>query len=148
MQSLLGALAWLSRREYLNGVTQSLTQGLATIVVPLKGIRPATDLKSLGYQWQRSFPSAKQVPIVGLDDNTVYAEIRTPCPLRGSGDVAACYRMMNYDRAILDKIGGQFVVLSSQATPGNSYCRVAIREKGESLADLRPAHLIPVLAVS
>lgn len=145
--ALLGGLAWLARREYLNAVTERVTSVLAGIVASAKGIQSGGTLESLGRQWQRSFPSAKQVPIVAVTDNTVFAEIHTPCPLRGSGDVNACYRMMNYDRAILEGIGGQFVVLESQATPGKSFCRVAIRKQGESLADLRPAHWVNSLAV-
>jgi hypothetical protein len=49
--------------------------------------------------------------------------------------------MMEYDRAVARAAGGRFVVLESQAEPGVTACRVALRLAGASLADLIPAHL-------
>ncbi len=113
---------------------------LARITIFAKNIKHADNLSDLGRQWQRGFPSAKQVPIKEINDSTVFAEIHTPCPLRGTGDVQACYRMMQYDREIVNKAGGQFVVLESQATLGNTHCAVAIRKKRDDVSDLTPAH--------
>ena len=48
--------------------------------------------------------------------------------------------MMEYDRKMLEKIGGQLVVLRSQAEPGVKVCQLAIRKKGVSMEDLVPAH--------
>jgi len=48
--------------------------------------------------------------------------------------------MMQFDREVVERAGGQFVVLESQAAPGRTFCRVAMRLKGESVADLKPAH--------
>ena len=140
MQALLGTLAYLARRERYNRLTAAVTTGLARGVIKSKHIRPARDLVDLGRQWQKGFPSDKQVPIVDISDSTVVAEIHTPCPLRGSGDVQACYRMMQFDREVVKKAGGQFVVLHSQATPGKTYCTVAMRRAGANMADLIPAH--------
>jgi hypothetical protein len=92
--------------------------------------------------WQRAFPSGRPVPIVGEDATTAYAEIRSRCPLRGSGDVAACWRMMEYDRAFAARAGARFVVLASQATPGVTACRVAIRPAHLPADDLIPAHAL------
>ena len=80
------------------------------------------------------------MPITAVTADTVYAEIHTPCPLRGSGDLHACHRMMEYDRRVLEHAGGQFVVLDSQASPGRSHCRVAMRLQGAGIDDLPPAH--------
>ena len=113
---------------------------LARFTIGSKGISKANDLDMLGKMWQRGFPSAKQVPITGMDDNTVYAEIHTPCPLRGSGDTMACYRMMAYDRKVVAKAGGEFVVLESQAQQDRNHCTVAMRFKGQSMDDLVAAH--------
>lgn len=103
----------------------------------------ALEPRAIAERWQRAFPSAKQVPIVEIDSltATAYAEIRTPCPLRGTGELETCYRMMAYDRAFAQAAGGSFVVLRSQAEPGVSACRVALRPAQLDCADLVPAHL-------
>lgn len=141
VDAVLRVSAWMARRESLKPATERFMNALASATIKSKKIRKAEGLEDLGRQWQRGFPSAKQVPITRVTEDTVYAEIHTPCPLRGTGDVQACYRMMQYDRKILEKAGGQFVVLSSQATPGNHHCTVAMRKQGVSIADLTPAHL-------
>lgn len=136
----LGIAAFFARRPALNAVTQAVMRGMARLAVRAKGIRPATDAAGLGAQWQRAFPSAKQVPIRGVENGTVYAEIHTPCPLRGTGDVHACHRMMEFDREVLRAAGGQFVVLRSQAEAGRTFCEVAMRRAGADLKDLVAAH--------
>ena len=115
-------------------------QAMARLAIRSKGIRAARDDADLGAQWQRGFPSSKQVPITRIENGTVYAQIHTPCPLRGSGDVHACYRMMEFDRAVAARAGGQFVVLRSQAEPGRTWCEVALRRAGVPVTDLTPAH--------
>lgn len=143
MQAMLRLLAFFARRPGLEWASNLLTRSLARLTVRSRSIGRATRLAELGPLWQRSFPSSKQVPIVSVSDDTVMAEIRTPCPLRGSGDVHACHRMMAFDREVLRSAGGQFVVLESQATPGVTVCRVAMRLQGASLAGLVAAHERP-----
>lgn len=140
MDALLRLSAALARREALAGVTNAFMRGLAGATTRSKGIRHAQSVADLGEQWQRAFPSRKQVPITRVDAQTVYAEIHTPCPLRGTGDVKACHRMMEFDRAVLRHAGGEFVVLASQAEAGRSHCEVAMRPAGASMSDLVPAH--------
>lgn len=140
MQAVLGLLAFFARRPALNGVTHWLTQSMARMTVRTRGIGAAAGPEELGPLWQKSFPSKKQVPIERVEGRTVYAQIHTPCPLRGTGDLHACHRMMEYDREVLRRAGGQFVVLDSQATPGRTYCRVAMRMAGDGIADLPQAH--------
>lgn len=140
MQAVLVAIAFFARRPQLESVSNLLTRSLAQLTVRIKSIGKARQVADLGPLWQRSFPSKKQVPIESTSDDTVIAQIHTPCPLRGSGDVHACYRMMEFDREVLRRAGGQFVVLESQATPGVSVCRVAMRLKGEPLDGLVAAH--------
>lgn len=137
---VLSASAALARQPKLAWLCDRAMRSLARVTVRSKGIRPAQDLNDLGRQWQRAFPSAKQVPITAVTDDTVYAQIHTPCPLRGSGDTAACWRMMAYDREVLERAGGQFVVLHSQAEAGRQFCEVAMRPAGASMADLVAAH--------
>src|SRR5689334_14730057 len=80
----LAVSAFFARRPAFNAVTSALMRAMARLAGRAKGIRPARDTADLGAQWQRGFPSAKQVPIKRIEDGTVYAEIHTPCPLRGS----------------------------------------------------------------
>jgi hypothetical protein len=140
MQAVLGTLAFLARRPSLLPLSNLATRALARYTAKAKRIGLATDVASLGALWQRSFPSKKQVPIESVSGDTVIAQIHTPCPLRGTGDVHACYRMMEFDREVLRQAGGQFVVLDSQATPGVTYCRVAMRLAGKPLDGLTAAH--------
>jgi len=140
MQAMLGMLAFLARRPAMSGATRVVTRCLAVLTVKAKSIGRARDTEELGRLWQRSFPATKQVPIEAVTADTVYARIHTPCPLRGSGDVHACHRMMEFDRAVVGHAGGQFVVLASQAEPGRTHCRVAMRLYGADMADLVPAH--------
>lgn len=133
---MLALLAFLARRPVLHGLSDRLTRFLARLTVRSKGLRPTAQLAELGRLWQRSFPSAHQVPIESIMANTLIGQIHTRCPLRGSGDLQACERMMEFDREVLRQVGGQFVVLQSQASPGITYCRVAMRLSGQPMADL------------
>jgi hypothetical protein len=141
MAGMLAVSALLARRAWLQPASFVWSRGLAALTVRRKGIRPTADLAALGQAWQRGFPSAKQVPITAITADTVHARIETPCPLRGSGRTQACWRMMEYDRAVVHAAGGQFVVLQSQAEPGVTACHVALRRADASIGDLQPAHL-------
>jgi hypothetical protein len=140
MQFMLGALASLARWPALEPLSNFVTRGLARITVRAKRIGRAQSASELGPLWQRAFPSKKQVPIEGTVEQTMFAQIHTRCPLRHSGNLGACHRMMEFDREVLRHAGGQFVVLQSQATPGVTHCRVAMRLQGASLTGLDPAH--------
>ena len=141
MTGMLALSAALARRPGWQTVSFAWSHWLARQAIRGKRIAPAVSLAGLGEAWQRGFPSARQVPIEAIGPDTVYARIETPCPLRGSGDTAACWRMMEYDRAVAAAAGGQFVVLQSQAEAGVTSCRVALRLKGSVLDDLVPAHI-------
>jgi hypothetical protein len=141
MNMVLALSAALARRKGLEALSFRWSRLLAAAVIHGKGIGPSRNLADLGRSWQRGFPSARQVPIEAITADTVYARIETPCPLRGSGWTAACWRMMEYDRAVAQAAGGQFVVLQSQAEPGVMTCRVALRRIGETTDDLPPAHI-------
>ena len=141
MQAMLAVSALLARRPALQRLSFAWSHALARAVIRRKRIGQATDLVALGHAWQRGFPSAKQVPIEAVTADTVVARIETPCPLRGSGRTAVCWRMMEFDRAVARAAGGQFVVLQSQAEPGVTVCRVALRYANASTNDLVPAHV-------
>ena len=135
----LGVAAWLARSRW-SAMSFWFGRRLGDLTLLIQRGRPQNTLQGVGREWQRMFPTKRMVPIVGQDDQTVYAEIHTHCPLRGTGDTKACYRMMAYDRRMLETIGGQLVVLQSQAEPGRTCCSVAIRVTGASVEDLSPAH--------
>ncbi|UTW09669.1 hypothetical protein [Pseudomonas benzenivorans] len=140
-RGLLHLAAFLSRRPSWQPISDRYLQMLARKVIKASAITPARDLHELGKRWQLGFSSIEDHPIIAVTDDTVYAEISTDCPLRGSADTAACYRMMEYDRTLLEHIGGEFVVLRSQAQPGVSRCQVAMRRRGADMSDLIPAHI-------
>ncbi len=139
---LLHASVWATRtparHRYAGRALERLLGGLT---VSLKAAKTQADVGSVAREWQRMMPSRGMVPIVEETATTVVAEIHAVCPYRGSGNVAGCFRMMEYDRKMLETIGGELVVLRSQAEPGVSVCQVALRRKGADLSDLTPAHL-------
>jgi hypothetical protein len=142
MAALLTFSAGLAWHAALWPLSRTWSRWLAATTVRRKKICQASrQISDLGTAWQRGFPSPKQVPLEAVTADTVFARIETPCPLRGSGRTAACWRMMEYDRAVVAAAGGQFVVLQSQAEPGVASCRVALRRAGADMADLIPAHL-------
>lgn len=142
MAVLLTVSAALASRPALWPLSRAWSRWLARITLRRQKIcQTSRQISELGRAWQRSFPSAKQVPIEAVTAETVLARIETPCPLRGTGRTAACWRMMEYDRTIAAAVGGQFVVLQSQAEPGVSVCRVALRMAGAEMSDLVPAHV-------
>jgi len=107
-------------------VGERIMDGLGRLAARQRNVRPTSDPVELGRTWQRAFPLPNQVPVTHTTDRTAFAEIHTRCPLRGTGDVKACYRMMAYDRAFVAPAGALFEVLESQATPGITVCKVAI----------------------
>jgi len=142
MQAVLNVTAFFAKQERLEYVSNKLLGTVARFSArKMQNSQPKT-IEELGKCWQKAFPSPKQVPLVSIKEGTVYAEIRTPCPLRGSGDLKACYRMMEYDRAYMTLFGGEFVVLRSQAEDGVNVCKVAIQFAGKyNSTKLVHAHL-------
>jgi hypothetical protein len=138
---LLELSAWATRTERRGAlVGRPLERALGAVTLAAKGAARRSSVGEVAREWQRMMPSPRMVPIVQEDERTVVAEIRAACPYRGTGNVAGCHRMMEYDRRMLETIGGQLVVLRSQAEPGVTTCLVAIRQAGRDLADLEPAH--------
>ncbi len=133
-------VAWPNRRPWLQFLSDRLMRSMARVAMRRAGAKPAQDLEGLFEQWQRSSPALADYRLKQIEGDTVYAEIHSQCALRGSGDVGACYRMMEYDREIMRKVGGQLVVLPSQASPGRTFCQVVLRNASASMADLTPAH--------
>lgn len=138
--AILNFTSALARNPRVNPLTRAVMRFLAFFTSRSKHAQKKSSVEEIGLEWQRMFPDAKDHPIKKIENGTVYAEIHTQCPLRGTGDVHACYRLMEYDRSLVKKIGGEFVVLRSQAEPGVAVCQVAVRRAGTQMDDLTPAH--------
>lgn len=98
--------------------------------------------QELGREWERLLGAGPFGRIMRVDPatDTAYGEIRGRCPLRGTGDLEACHRLMAYDRGLVAPLGARFVVLASQAEPGRTSCEIAIRRVEAPHEDLVPAH--------
>lgn len=142
----LSVNAWLTRRTGLRAIEGwVLTPFFVRLTRLIRGRPPGPTErtpKAIGREWERLLGNRKYAHVVEIDaaTGTVYGEITGRCPLRGTGDVAACHRLMAYDRGLVAPLGARFVVLASQAEPGRTSCRVAIRAADRDDSDLVPAH--------
>ncbi|MBA4367575.1 MAG: hypothetical protein C0403_08040 [Desulfobacterium sp.] len=119
-----------------NRMTRILMRFNAKTVLLMRGGRRKDTIEEIGWEWKRMFPLESMQEIMAMDDHTVYMRTHTWCPLRGTGDVHACHQLMEFDRALLETIGGRLVVLRSQAQPNVKNCEIAIRMSGKSIDDL------------
>ncbi len=87
------------------------------------------------------FPSKKAMPIIKIEEEVAFAEIRITCPYNNTNNVEGCYRMMEYDRRLMKEIGGEFIVLESQAEMDVEFCRIAITKNDNDRKELIPAHI-------
>lgn len=122
--------------------TKAIAHLLARYTLLKNRGQPKRDVEAIAEEWRRMFGLNRFWKIDKIENGTAYCEIHFPCSLENSGDVHACHRLMEYDRALLGKIGGQLVVLASRADPAvNNCCRVAIRRSDDQRSDLIAAHL-------
>lgn len=140
--AVLRILAFFSKKPAFDGITRWATQQSAQLNLLLNKPKSAKNVKELAKIWQELMPRDGQenFPIKEITGDTAYTEIHLHCPLRGTGNVAACYKLMNYDRQLMSATGGQLIVLESQANSGKNFCRLAIRAEGADVSDLVPAH--------
>lgn len=104
--------------------------------------RPSATVENIAEEWRRMFGLNRFWKIETIENDTAFCEIHFECSLERTGDVQACHRLMEYDRALLDKIGGQLVGLESRADPNvKGCCKVAIRRRDDKRDDLIPAHM-------
>ena len=139
---LLGLpLFLMARVSSLEPASLRLARLYARLVLWVQGRRPKQTAEALAEEWNRLMPEPRKIfPVVAVEDDTAYMEIRASCLLRGSGDGEACWRAMEFDRALVEASGGQLVVMRSQAVEGYGCCKLAIRPKGQSLEELTVAH--------
>jgi hypothetical protein len=131
--SLMGFTHWLTETERRNVIGKPVMRVLGSLTLAVKKAGKKSTAIESAEEWQRMFPSKKMVPITSVDGDTVYAEIRSECPYRASGNVDGCYRMMEYDRKMMEKIGSKFIVVKSQAEAGVSHCQIAISKNTTDL---------------
>ncbi len=138
----LRILAFFSQRQLFDAITQWATDQTAKLNIFLNQPEPSKEVGELAKSWQQMMPKDGQqyFKLGEITEDTAYTEIHLHCPLRGTGNVEACYKLMNYDRKLMEAIGGELIVLESQSNSGKHHCRLAIRSKGQSTADLVPAH--------
>lgn len=129
----MGLTHWLTETELRNVIGRPVMRGLGSLTLAVKKADEKSTAIESAEEWQRMFPSKKMVPITNIDGDTVHAEIRSECPYRESGNVEGCYRMMEYDRKMMEKIGSKFIVVKSQAEPGVSHCQIVISKNTKDL---------------
>ncbi|MEO0895653.1 MAG: hypothetical protein AAFY71_04615 [Bacteroidota bacterium] len=139
----LKVLAFLAQRKGFDKLTGWATAQAAKLNLLLNRPTSGSSVEELAHTWQELMPpdGRKYFPIKEIDEQTAYTEIHLHCPLRGTGNVEACYKLMNYDRTLMANTGGELIVLESQSNSGKKYCKLAIRVKGADTDDLTPAHL-------
>ncbi|MEM6954872.1 MAG: hypothetical protein AAF645_04260 [Myxococcota bacterium] len=131
----------MSRIDRLESISLRLARVYAALVQWVHGKRRVESTEELADEWNRLMPSPREAfPIVDVQDETAFVEIRIKCPLRGSGDGEACWRSMEFDRALVSAAGGRLVVMESQAVTGGDCCRLAIRRDSANMDDLPVAH--------
>lgn len=136
----------VTRRPLLRALEgRVLTPFFVRLTRRIRGRPPAPvppEPEALGREWERLLGDRRYARVTEIDPSTdtVFGEITGVCPLRGTGDVEACQRLMAYDRGLMAPYGAQFVVLASQAEPGRSSCRIAMRPVTRDASDLVPAH--------
>lgn len=140
--STLQFLSFLAEWEISENTIPFLTEVLANVNLSLNNPKISKNLKDLANTWKELMPPDGQefFQIREITDDTAYVEIHLHCPLRGSGKVDSCFKFMNYDRKLMEKVGGTLTVLESQSNSGKTYCKLAIRKAGVSTEDLIPAH--------
>ncbi len=121
--------------------TKVFANALALYTWISKKGQPKSTVGDISEEWRRMFGLNRFWKIKSIDNDTAYCEIRFECALERTGDLQACHRLMEYDRALLGKIGGQLIVLESRADPQvTGCCTVAIRKRGDTRTDLIAAH--------
>lgn len=107
----LSLLARLVRLRLLKRPTQAVVGLLGALTARVHGVGRQASAEAMARAWQAAFASPKVVPIARVEGDTAFAEICVSCPLRGSGALEACYRLMEFDRRIAARAGATFVVL-------------------------------------
>lgn len=135
-------LGRISQKRHLNMVTYILTWLLAKLTILSRKGQPKNSVEDITKEWLRMFPDGI-CSIEKFEDKSGYGLVHADCSLVGTGNVSACYKMMNYDREMIKKLGGTLTVIESRANPAvKDFCKVIIRASNDRRVDLIPAHQI------
>ena len=148
---ILKMFARLARIRIFAGIVRLIMRRMAGLVHWANGAPRANTPKDLARIWQQLMPSQNEFPVQGqagfdstwspenkskTQTNAVaLGQIHLHCPLRGSDNSLACHHLMEFDRELIRKSGGELRVLDSQSSSGRNYCTVAVR----TVADARSA---------
>lgn len=139
---VMASVAVAAQIRGVRALVPPFLSGCAVLVRRYRRARPGPlSAAELGAQWQRMMPNPGVVPITLVEGGAAHGEIHVRCPLRGTGDLEACRRLMAFDRALLAPVGARFVVLRSQAEPGVAHCTIAMHPTRLARPDLIDAHL-------
>lgn len=121
-------LSFLSNWNLTDNLIRFVTRRLAKLNISLNKPKPTNDLKKLAETWKALMPPDGQdfFKITNITDDTAFVEINLHCPLRGTGKVNTCFSFMNYDRTLMEEVGGSLTILESQSNSGKPYCKLAI----------------------
>lgn len=154
--AVLWLMGPLARITVLERLVLYCMRTLAGLVAWAHNAAPADSAALLIQEWQRMMPAPRnRFPIQtfldeqsGLEkqsgserpdassEQVGVGEIHLHCPLRDSGAARACWRLMEFDRALVARMHGQLVVTDSQATSGKSCCKIEVRMTEQSTASL------------
>ncbi len=138
----LKGLALLSKWKFSEKGIPFLTKLLAKLNIILNKPKPTKEIKELAELWTELMPpdGKEYFKIAEITPDTAYVQIHLHCPLRETGKINTCYKFMNYDRKLMESVGGSLTVLESQSNSGKNYCTLAIRRLEDNKDDLIPAH--------
>ncbi len=127
----LRALSLIGKRKTFNRLTLALTTLLAKLNIRLNKPTKSDSVEDLAQTWKALMPRDGQehFKITRVEDDVAYAEIHLHCPLRGTGNREACHQLMNYDRKLMEHVGGELTVLESQSNSGKPYCCLSIKKR-------------------
>jgi hypothetical protein len=130
----------LIRIPRLAPLVRATNAALGRLVVWTWSERHREDVVDIATAWTDLMPSPKsKFPILKVEDGIAFGEIHVHCPLRGTGNNLACFHLMEFDRSIITKLGGELVVTESQSTSGRDYCTVAIKKKETEWKSIKSA---------
>ncbi len=127
-QFLLYLFSFFSKRQYFNNTTRILTTMAANITLKICD-QNQIQTYNLVEKWKALMPYSDDFIISSNNSENGLAEIHIKCPLKNTGDIEACHRLMNYDRELIKKFDGNLFVLNSQVYPENNYCKLLITKK-------------------
>lgn len=128
---VLKLLAFFAQKKIFDRFTFWATKKNASLNLRLNKPKPVNNVSDLAKSWKKMMPSDGQkfFKIKEITNETAYIEIHLDCPLRGTGNIDACHKLMNYDRSLMKSIGGELTVIESQSNSGKTYCSLEINKK-------------------